>query len=103
MVEFEAVEERIDDVVDGLLENGVHLGLVRRPAADLLRDEAHVQRQTAVGQRQLDDGQLTTGQCPAGGVQSFTHDAHAQLGSKRRDAQEVLGTGNSAANAHNTQ
>jgi len=94
MVEFQAVKQRVDDVVDGLLKNGVQLRLVRRPATDLLGHETDVERQAAVGQRSLDYRQLTTGQYPPGRVQSLSDDAHAQLGSQRRYMQEVLGTAN---------
>ena len=44
VVEFESVEERVDDVVDSPLKNGFGLILIGRPAADLLRDESHIQR-----------------------------------------------------------
>lgn len=49
VVEFEAVEQSVDDVVDGLLQNGLGLRLIGRPSADLLRHEPDVERQAAVG------------------------------------------------------
>ena len=100
VVEFETVEQGVDDVVDGLLKNGFWVVLVRRPAAHLLRYKTYVQRQTAVRQRLLDCRQLTSGQRPAGSVQSLSHNAHAEIRAQWRDTDEVFGTENNAANAN---
>jgi len=99
MVKFQTVEQRVDDVVDGLLKNGFWLVLVGRPAADFLRDQTYVERQATVRERFLDYRQLTTGQRTSSGDQSLPYHAHAQLGSERRYMQEVLGAVNSTSNA----
>ena len=92
VVELKAVEERVDNVVDGLLEDRFQVALEGRPAADLLEHEARVQRQTALGQGALDHGQLPGRQGSVDGSQTIQDDVQTQLGSERSDADEVTAT-----------
>ena len=89
LVTFDAIEERVDDPVNGWLEQRAIRRRVGRPAADLLEDETRVERQTAPGKRLFDGGELRRGEIATGAVQPLAHQVDAQLAAERKDLDEV--------------